>query len=89
MTGFMKRIEFLRQQIKHYQYPVVIIETGQCFDTDVDLITYLLKNGANTPDGRIVRYSKPDEDDIDPFSMSLYELIDGMIQADTVIIDDI
>lgn len=89
MTGFMKRIEFLRQQIKDYQYPVVIIETGQCFDTDADLITYLLKNGANTPDGRIIKYNRPDVGEIDPFSMSLYEFIDRMIQADTVIIDDI
>ncbi len=89
MTAFMKRIEFIRQQLKDCQYPVVIIETGQRFDSDADLITYLLKNGANTPDGRIVRYSKPDKGDIDPFSMSLYEFIDSMIEADTVIIDDI
>lgn len=91
MTDFMKRIERIKQQITADQYPVVILDTGETFETETDLITHLLKYGATTQDGRIVSYQKPDKEYVDTVSLSLYECIDSMLhgEADVVIIDDL
>ena len=43
--------------------------------------SYLLEHGAYTPDGRrIVRYPHPSKN-IDPLSLSLYQLIDEAIKV--------
>ena len=57
-----------------------LVSGGGEFHTKQDPVSYLLENGAHTPDGRrIVLYPHPVEG-VDGLSMSIYELLDEAIE---------
>lgn len=59
---------------------VFIVEDGGEFHVKMDPATYLMRYGAHTNDGqRIVLYPHPVED-VDPLSLSLYQLIDEAVE---------
>lgn len=59
---------------------VFIVEGGAEYHTKEDPFNYLMQHGAYTPDGRrIVLYPHPIED-VDPLSLSLYQLIDEAVE---------
>lgn len=60
---------------------VFVVEGGAEFYTPEDPFTYLYRHGAVTPDGRrIVLYPHPVED-VDPLSLSLYQMLDEAIEV--------
>lgn len=80
MDGRLKRLEAAIQEYQRARKPTVfLLDTGATFVTDADPIEYLMKNGVETPKGRIVEYPHQVEG-IDALSLSLYELIDDGIR---------
>lgn len=80
MNHQIKRIEAMLRKYQAAQRPTVfVLENGSAFVTDRDPMDYLIKNGVETPKGRIVAYPHP-VNGVDPLSLSLYELIDEGIQ---------
>ena len=82
MTSVEKRLEALRNYLKGLtaDETVFIVAGGGEFHTKQDPVSYLLENGAHTPDGRrIVLYPHPVEG-IDGLSLSFYQLIDEAIE---------
>ena len=60
---------------------VFIVEGGTEYHTPEDPFDYLREHGAYTPDGRrIVLYPHPVED-VDPLSLSLYQMLDKAIET--------
>ena len=83
MTSVEKRLEALRNYLKGLtaDETTFVVAGGGEFHTKQDPVSYLLENGAYTPDGRrIVLYPHPVEG-VDPLSLSLYEVIDEAVEA--------
>ena len=83
MTSVEKRLEALSNYLKGLtaDETTFIVAGGGEFHTKQDPVSYLLENGAYTPDGRrIVLYPHPVEG-VDPLSLSLYEVIDEAVEA--------
>lgn len=79
MDGRIRRLEGLVQDYIAAQRPTVfLLESGETFTTALDPLTYLVRHGVETPQGRIAAY--PHGEDVDPLSMSLYELIEDGIR---------
>ena len=77
----MKRVERARAALVGSlpQDCIFRLEGGESFRAECDLLTYLLQNGVETPQGRIVGIDPPDGE-LDPVSASLYEEIDRIIK---------
>ena len=91
MTSVEKRLEVLRNYLKGLtaDETTFIVAGGGEFHTKQDPVSYLLENGAYTPDGRrIVLYPHPVEG-VDPLSLSLYEVIDEAIEAGRLELPDL
>lgn len=73
------------QEYRNEQKPSMtrfITDDGKTFCTELGAFEYLYKHGAYTPNGqRLVSYIHPHED-VDPLSMSLYELIDEAVTVE-------
>ena len=83
MVGTKERLAALREYMETLSADktTFIVEGGREFYTDKDPVTYLLKHGAYTPDGRrIVLYPHPVEG-VDALSLSFYQMIDEAIEA--------
>lgn len=83
MQAIERRLAALQKYIKARpsNETVFLTEDGREFRTRQDIFSYLLEHGAYTPDGcRIVRYPHPSKN-IDPLSLSLYQLIDEAIKV--------
>lgn len=91
MTSVEKRLEALRNYLKGLtaDETVFIVAGGGEFHTKQDPVSYLLENGAHTPDGRrIVLYPHPVEG-VDGLSLSFYQLIDEAIEAGQLELPDL
>lgn len=91
MTSVEKRLEALRNYLKGLtaDETTFIVAGGGEFHTNQDPFSYLLENGANTPDGRrIVLYPHPVEG-VDGLSLSFYQLIDEAIEAGRLELPDL
>lgn len=96
MTAVKRRLAALREYLKTVSADeaVFIVEGGGEFHTRLDAFSYLREHGAYTPDGRrIVLYPHPVED-VDPLSLSLYEMLDeaverGKLELPTLESDDL
>lgn len=83
MASVEMRLAALRAFLKSRteDQTVFIVEGGGEFHTAGDPFTYLYQYGAVTPDGRrIVLYPHPVED-VDPLSLSLYQMLDEAIEC--------
>ena len=82
MASIEQRLSALRGYLKTMSADetTFIVAGGGEFHTKQDPVSYLLENGAYTPDGRrIVLYPHPVEG-VDGLSMSIYELLDEAIE---------
>lgn len=80
MDGRVKRLETAILEYQRTRRPAAfLLDTGATFETDVDPFEYLIKNGVETPKGRIVKYPHETEG-VDALSLSLYELMDDGIR---------
>ena len=82
MTSVEKRLEVLRNYLKGLtaDETTFIVAGGGEFHTKQDPVSYLLENGAYTPDGRrIVLYPHPVEG-IDGLSLSILQMVDEAIE---------
>ena len=83
MASVERRLAALRDYLKTMSADetTFIVAGGGEFHTKQDPVSYLLENGAHTPDGqRIVLYPHPVEG-VDPLSLSLCEVIDEAVEA--------
>ena len=77
------RLTALREFLKSHATgeTVFIVEGGGEYHTKEDPFNYLMQHGAYTPDGRrIVLYPHPIED-VDPLSLSFYQMLDEAIET--------
>lgn len=91
MANIENRIALLRAflESRTADQTVFIVEGGAEFYTQEDPFTYLYQHGAVTPDGRrIVLYPHPVEG-VDPLSLSLYQMLDGAVEAGRLILPDV
>ena len=91
MTSVEKRLEALSNYLKGLtaDETTFIVAGGGEFHTKQDPVSYLLENGAYTPDGRrIVLYPHPVED-VDGLSLSFYQMIDEAVEAGRLELPDL
>lgn len=83
MVSVERRLAALRDYLKTMSADATtfIVAGGGEFHTKQDPVSYLLENGAYTPDGRrIVLYPHPVEG-VDGLSLSFYQMIDEAVEA--------
>ncbi len=84
MRDRIKRLERIMKDYEQAQhFTVFVLEDGSTFTTTDDPLDFLIKHGAETPQGRIVLYPHPIEG-VDPLSLSLYATINEEIQSGTM-----
>ena len=91
MTSVEKRLEALSNYLKGLtaDETTFIVAGGGEFHTKQDPVSYLLENGAYTPDGRrIVLYPHPVEG-VDGLSLSFYQMIDEAVEAGRLELPDL
>ena len=78
--NLLKRLEALEMAVGQFPKSTVFrLEGGGAFRVELDPLTYLLKNGVETPRGRIVGIA-PSAGELDPIRASLCEEIDRIIK---------
>ena len=80
-NDLLRRLIQLEAAVAHIQEgkTVFVLEDGSRLLAEHDPLTYLLKNGPQTPRGRIVGYEYVGGPELDPVSRSVDEYITEMI----------
>ncbi len=83
MASTKARLAVLREYLKTMtaNKTTFILEGGQEFLTDLDPFEYLMKHGAQTPDGRRIVLCPHPVEGVDGLSLSLYQMIDEAIET--------
>ena len=82
MATVKARLEALRDFLESRSTgdTVFIVEGGAEYRTKEDPFNYLMQHGAYTLDGRRITLCPHPIEDVDPLSLSLYQLIDEAVE---------